>query len=219
MFVIEPSARFLDKLRAFLAVAFLSALSRMLKEYFTFKGLHVRVPRGCFAPIFVSTSLVYEFSSRLARGRLGCEVGTGAGSLALAVAKELSCEVVGTDLDENCVRAAATNAVLNGLDHLFHPVVCPEARCLRSEVFDFVLVNPPYFPIPQLGPLGSAACAGSDLRAFKAMLSDALRVLRRRGVLLFTSSSLTGRVSGARVVASRWALFDWVRLHCLVKPG
>lgn len=214
---VEPSGSLLRKLRALLATGVLGVLSKLIPRTFTFEGVRLIVMRGCFAPVFVSTKLIYEVAVRLARGRIGCEVGTGPGSLALAVAKSLKCEVVGTDLDERCVRLAAFNAALNGLDASFHPVVCPEARCLRSEAFDFVITNPPYFPLPRLGAYGLAACAGEDLHVFREMVSDAVRVLRRGGRLIFTSSSLTGTVRGAIPLLEKWALFDSVRVHLLIK--
>ncbi|MEM0094091.1 MAG: 50S ribosomal protein L11 methyltransferase [Thermofilum sp.] len=217
MLRVEPSKSYLGRLRALLAVNVLRMLSRLVPETLTFEGVRLRIPRGCFAPVFVSTELIYEAAVKLARGSVGCEVGTGPGSLALAVAKALSCEVVGTDVDELCVRAGALNAALNGLDALFHPVVCPEAKCLRSGAFDFALVNPPYFPLPRLQGVGLAACAGENLETLKEMLKDAVRVLRGGGLLIFTSSSLTGRVCGAKLLSRRWALLDSVLVHLYVK--
>ncbi len=205
-------------LRARAALCALGLLARLAHGSFRFRGVRLRVARGCFAPAFVSTGLLYDVASRALGGRrLGCDVGTGPGSLALALARELGAEVVGTDVDVRCLRCAWENAVANGLDHLFHPVACREAQALRSGAFEFAVANPPYLPLDPAGPAGVAACGGRRLEVLNAVLRDSVRVLREGGVLLFTASSLAS-VSGARLVGERWALFDSVRAYLYVKP-
>lgn len=217
MLKIEPRHDLLSALRARLALHALNLLVALVHGRFCFKGVEVRVPKGCFAPVFVSTGLLFETALRVVSGRrVGCEVGTGVGSLALALIKELGVEIVGSDVDLKCLREAAANAVRNGLYPLFHPVACLNAQALRDCGVDFAVVNPPYLPLPPAGIAGIAACGGARLEVLNAMLQDSVRVLRRRGVLLFSSSSLTS-VSGARLLNKRWAVFDTVHIYFYAK--
>lgn len=214
---VVPESSAAAKLKALAALALLKLLSRAAWRGLSFKGLRVFVPRGCFAPIFVSTSLLADAAAALVKEGLAVEVGVGCGSLALSLAKSRRVEVVGTDLDLRCLKASLANAKLNGLDALYNPVACAEARCLRSGAFEYAVANPPYFPLDQR--LSLSACAGANLEVYRRILRDAARVLKEGGLLLFTASTLTGRVKGALLLRERWALFDSVRAYAWRKPS
>ncbi|MEZ0345869.1 MAG: class I SAM-dependent methyltransferase [Infirmifilum sp.] len=205
------------RVRALASLFLLNLFSRFIGSQFEFKEVRVEVPKGCFPPIFLSTGLAYDVAVHFVRGKLGCEIGVGTGALALALCKKLDVEIVGTDIDFKCIHAASRNAYRNRLDHLFHPVVCPEAKCLRKDVFDFVVSNPPYFPLNPRGTYGESACGGLGLEVLEEMLRDAVRILRSNGILIFSTSSLTGELRGTIVVAERWALLDKVRIHLYFK--
>lgn len=147
---------------------------------------------------------------------MGCEVGTGPGSIAMVLAKNLNAEVVGTDVDLKCLKCARENARRNEVYHLFHPVACRDAQALRDQAFTFAVVNPPYLPLEPRGAAGLAACGGRELEVLNQMLRDCIRVLKLGGVLLFTASSLA-RVEGAKLVGQRWALFDTVRAYLHIR--
>ena len=214
---VAPETSTAARLRALAALAALKILSRAAWGRLRFKGLRVVVPRGCFAPIFVSTALLSDAAAALAKGGLAVEAGAGCGPLALSLARSRGVEVVGTDVDVRCLRASLANAKLNKLDALYHPVACAETSCLRSGAFDYALANPPYLPLDQR--LSLPACGGASLEVYRRMLADAARVLKQGGILLFTASTLTGRVEGAALLGERWALFDRVRAYAWRKPS
>ncbi|MEM4029650.1 MAG: methyltransferase [Thermofilaceae archaeon] len=217
MLRVEPKRDLVSVVRAKLALRVLNVLVRAVHGRFRFKGVEVVVPKGCFAPTFVSTSLLYDTALDAVKGcKLGCEIGTGVGSLALALVGSLGVEIVGTDVDLRCLREAGLNARRNSLDPLFHAVACVNAQALRGDSFDFVVINPPYLPLPPEGPAGTAACGGSQLELLNAMLQDGVRVARKGGLIVFTTSSLT-TVSGAKLVGERWAVLDSVRSYLYVK--
>lgn len=217
MLKVEPKRGFLSVIRAWIALHALNFLIKLVHGRLRFKGVELVVPKGCFAPTFVSTSLLFDTSIAVLKGlNIGCEIGTGVGSLALAVAKALRAEIVGTDVDLRCLKEAKVNASRNNLDSLFHALACVNAQALRSCSFDFVVSNPPYLPLPPRGPAGAAACGGSQLEVLNGILQDGIRVARKGGLILFTTSSLTS-VNGAKLLGKRWALFDSVRSHLCVK--
>lgn len=199
-----------------MALRVLNFLIRRVGGRFNFKGVTVNVPRGCFPPVLVSTGLLHDAAVSVVNGSTGCEIGTGVGSAALSLAKRLGVEVVGTEIGLMCLRVAAANAVRNELSCLFHPVACVGAQALRSCSLDFVVVNPPYLPLPPSGPAGAVACGGERLELLNALLDDAVRVLKKEGTLVFTASSLT-LVSGAKLLGKRTAFFDSVEAYLYVK--
>lgn len=199
-----------------MALSVLNFLIRRVVGRFNFKGVTVNVPKGCFPPVLVSTGLLYDAAVGVINGSKGCEIGTGVGSAALSLAKRLGVEVVGTEISLRCLREAAANAAGNKLSSLFHPVACVGAQAFRSCSLDFVVVNPPYLPLPPSGPAGAAACGGERLELLNTLLDDAVRVLKKEGTLVFTTSSLT-LVSGAELLRRRPALFDSVEAYLYVK--
>lgn len=196
---------------------FLRFLIYRVHGTFCFKNSRLHVPKGCFAPIFISTSLLLEAAVRVVRGRLGCEVGVGCGAVALSLIQRLRVEMVGTDIDAKCVRASAANAARSSVYAYYHPVVCAESRCLRNYSVDFAVTNPPYLPLDAEESIDLTICGGERLEVFRKMLFDALRVVRRGGVLVFTASSLTGKVEGAEAIGRRKTLFDTIYAYVYEK--
>lgn len=213
---LEP-ARGLRRVAASALLRLLRLLVVRVHGVFRVGGCSLRVPRGCFAPVFVSTGLAAEVSARLARGRVGCDVGAGCGAVALSLARRLSVEVVGTDVDYACLAASVENARSCGVYELYHPVLCVGASCLRSCSVDFAVTNPPYLPLPPRAPVDTALCGGEGLEVYSSMVADSLRVLKPGGVLVFTASSLTGGIRGAVPVGRRITPFDAVLAYVLVK--
>ncbi|MEM2410202.1 MAG: hypothetical protein QXF87_06770, partial [Thermofilaceae archaeon] len=60
MLRVEPKRDLVSVVRAKLALRVLNVLVGSVHGRFRFKGVEVVVPKGCFAPTFVSTSLLYD---------------------------------------------------------------------------------------------------------------------------------------------------------------
>ena len=75
------------------------------------------------------------------------DYGCGSGILAIAAAKLGAARVVGTDVDQQALRASVANAALNGVGAAF---VAPDA--LGSEAFDVVVANILANPLVLLAP-------------------------------------------------------------------
>ena len=129
----------------------------------------------------------------------------------------MSVEMIGTDVDLKFLKTSAANAALNWVDAYYHPVVCAEASCLRSESVDFVVTNPPYLPLKPEKTVDLALCGGERLEIFQKMLYDAVRVVRRSGILIFTFSSLSGKVEGAQLIGKRKTLLDTIYAYVYKK--
>ena len=122
----------------------------LIKGSMEFRGMDLLVRPGVFIPRDASEYLAVQAVRRL-RGRrrpVHVDLATGAGTIALAVAKEVrSATVVGTDLSDVAVRLARKNA----------DRVRARARFVRGDLFgglprdlmgrvDVITLHPPYVP-------------------------------------------------------------------------
>jgi release factor glutamine methyltransferase len=129
----------------------------LIKGYTEFRGMDLVVRPGVFVPRDASEFLAEQAMRRL-RGRrrpVHVDLATGAGTIALAVAKEVrGAEVVGTDISDVAVRLARKNAERLRI----------RARFVRGDLFgglpkelggrvDVITLHPPYVPSHELKDL------------------------------------------------------------------
>lgn len=184
--------RLLSRLLSEFSALLLELLHRVLwcRGTVHFLNYVLELRRGVFSPTYtVSTSLVarYLTSQKLQdreKLRVGVDLGTGSGALALVLGR--ICEyVVATDISRICCVTAHRNLQRY---HIYHDVIlCCGASVLRTGTADLVLTNPPYLPVPPRTPFSTSySCLGPDL---VQLLRDLIRVGRR--YVLTTISTLT----------------------------
>ncbi|WP_431899887.1 HemK2/MTQ2 family protein methyltransferase [Nonomuraea sp. bgisy101] len=169
------------------------------------------------------------------------DLGTGTGVIAMTVARTAAASVTAVDISWRAVVAVRLNALIHGLrdirvlrGNLFAPV--------EGELFDVILVNPPYVPgkaaYPGRHRRNRAWDAGMDgRRLLDQICAHAPEHLSPGGTLLFVQSALCGvdaslrylRNSGLnpRVVHRRPESFGPVmraravllEAHGLISPG
>jgi len=154
----------------------------------------VLLPRVFDPRYAVSTTLLIQAIRRwIARGfrpRRVLEIGCGSGAVAIAVAREARCRVVGYDISERAVRSAKLSARLSGVEEL--TLFTTEWEVVREEgPYDLVAMNPPYLPLDPVDDLDTLWCCGSDYHVLREMLTRALEASTRSAVLFTTCSSLT----------------------------
>jgi release factor glutamine methyltransferase len=119
-------------------------------------------------------------SALLRRALEGCsggsclEMGTGNGGALLELSKRFGL-VVGTDV----LRPEMADWKEAGANYILGDV----ASCLRPSIFDLVAFNPPYVAAKLAND--RAVEGGERLEVSKAFLRDALRVVKRSGVVIF----------------------------------
>lgn len=117
------------------------------------------------------------------------DVGTGSGFVARRIRDGTGATVVGSDLNPEACRRAASNGVPIVRGNLLSP--------FQAGSFDVVCFNPPYLPTPPDEEWGdwmeSALSGGEDGRAaIEPFLDDVGRVLTETGVAFLLVSTLTG---------------------------
>ena len=128
-----------------------------IKGYAEFRGLELLVRPGVFVPRDASEFLAEQATRRLRRRSrpVHVDLATGAGTIALAVANEVSrAKVVGTDLSADAVKLARKNAKRLGLRARFvtGDLFGGLPRALAGTV-DVITLHPPYVPMRELKDL------------------------------------------------------------------
>jgi len=112
-----------------------------------FYGLTMRVTPDVLIPRPETEHLVEAALSRVGRGVAVkiCDVGTGSGAIAVAVAHELPrAEVTAVDISAAALRVAKENAERHGVAERIRFVESDLLDAVRGKRFDGVVSNPPY---------------------------------------------------------------------------
>ena len=147
--------------------------------------------------LLVEAVLDYVRAEGLVNSRLRVlDLGTGSGCLLGALLSELPLSTgVGVDRSEEALCIARENLRRLGLLNRASFLCADWARTLSDASFDVIVCNPPYICSSEIAGLEAevkgfdprlALDGGEDgLEAFRAILSQALRVLRTEGFLIF----------------------------------
>ena len=112
------------------------------------------------------------------------EIGTGSGVVLKELAK-YSCQGIGIDISfAACKQAKEKCSSLSNVDI----ICCDAASCLRSEIVDFVVTNPPYLPSGDGNPMWDGGKEGIEIPLKFA--KNAYYVLKDQGGLIIILSSL-----------------------------
>lgn len=145
------------------------ALRHIQKErLFHYGDLQVLVPPGIFHPgIFFSTPIFLNFLKTIDFNRKNTlDVGTGSGALALFAAQN-NARAVALDINPLAVLTAEKNAAAHGLDLKVYQSDLFDA--LPDQLFDIVLINPPYYPQAPANNKERAFFAGPQLEYFEKL--------------------------------------------------
>ena len=151
-----------------------------------FYSLEISVNRGCLIPR-PETELLVERAVEFLRGRGGrqlvCDLCTGSGCIAVAIAKNFEdAQIIATDICDDALSVAAGNVEKHGLEgrikllcgDLFEPII-PH---LDEGKFDLIVCNPPYVSSVEFAALDKKV---KDYEPRKALFAgaDGLDVYRR----------------------------------------
>jgi release factor glutamine methyltransferase len=154
-------------------------------------GVPLVVLPSVFNPVLLRTGAVLarvvanEYRATGGTGRNALDMGTGSGVGALFAASR-GFRVVAVDINQEAVRCARLNALLNGFEErvevregdLWHPV--------EDERFDLVLFNPPFFRGHPRSAQDQAWRSPDVIERFAAGLPDRLSLDGRALVVLST---------------------------------
>ncbi len=131
-------------------------------------GLQLVIPPGVFHPgIFFSSEIFISFLQHIDfQDKKGLDIGTGSGILAIFCAQKGACATA-LDINPLAVKTALLNASKNGVSlQVFESDLFD---CLPRQCFDFVLINPPYYPRRARDLAEHAFFAGENLEYFEKL--------------------------------------------------
>lgn len=108
--------------------------------YTEFYGLRMNVREGVLIPR-PETEYVAEQTIKVAADKKVLDLCTGSGAIAIAVKKNVNCEMTACDISETAAAVANENAELNGVD--IDVVVSDLFEKIEGK-FDVIVSNPPY---------------------------------------------------------------------------
>jgi release factor glutamine methyltransferase len=134
-------------------------------------GLRLHVPTGVFHPgIFLSTPIFLDFLKNIdLQGVTVVDIGTGSGVIALFAAKK-GAIATALDIHPLAVATARRNADWNNL-----PLECLQSDLfsnLPPSSFQYVLANPPYYPLKPKNDTEKAFYAGENLEYFERFFKE-----------------------------------------------
>lgn len=111
-----------------------------------YQGLSISVPPGVFHPgLFFSTRLMLKHLEKHdLQGKNLLEIGAGSGMIAIWCAKVKGATVTATDINPAAIQAIQTNAQANGA--ALTVVQSDLYAGLPPFRYDYIVVNPPYYP-------------------------------------------------------------------------
>ena len=122
------------------------------------------------------------------------DVGTGSGAILISILSERpDARGLGVDISKAALGIAAKNSVLNGVQERCTFQVSNFLDAI-DEQYDLIVSNPPYIDAAAMEALPQDVCyepdvalAGGDdgLAAYRAIISDLPRVLKKGGVIVF----------------------------------
>jgi release factor glutamine methyltransferase len=161
-------------------------LQRFARRYFSkerkykYKGVNIVVFPGVFFPHFtISTKLLMDFlEPHDLKGKSFLELGCGTGMISVFAAKK-EAEVVASDINPEAILNAQKNAELNKVS--LETLQSDLFKELQDRMFDYIIINPPYYPKNPTNDAEKAWFCGEDFQYFEQLFSSLTKYVAYEG--------------------------------------
>ncbi len=138
---------------------------------YSYKGINVRVMPGVFHPgLFFSTKLLIEYISKYdLNDKNVLELGAGSGLISVYCAK-LKANVTASDINPIAVENINQNSKLNSV--IIKVIESDLFDRIETKEFDYIIINPPYFPKNPNNDEEFAWFCGNDFQYFKKLFNQ-----------------------------------------------
>jgi release factor glutamine methyltransferase len=161
----------LTKKLLFPLLSFVYNIYSSKERSYSYKGITVRVMPGVFHPgLFFSTKLLIEYISKKAlKGNTVLELGAGSGLISVYCAKQ-NAKVTATDINPTAIKNIIKNAELNNVK--LDVIESDLFDKIETWKFDYIIINPPYFPKNPKNEKELAWFCGNDFQYFKKLFTQ-----------------------------------------------
>jgi release factor glutamine methyltransferase len=138
---------------------------------YSYKGINVRVMPGVFHPgLFFSTKLLVEYISKFdLNSKTVLELGAGSGLISVCCAKQ-NAKVTATDINPTAIKNIIKNAELNNVKlEVIESDLFDKIEMIK---FDYIIINPPYFPKNPKSEKELAWFCGNDFQYFEKLFAQ-----------------------------------------------
>ncbi|ESU23152.1 methyltransferase family protein [Flavobacterium enshiense DK69] len=148
-----------------------SALYLSKPRKYRYKDISVWVEPSVFPPfITISTKLLLEFTETLSiKNRTFLELGCGCGIISILASKN-GAKVTATDINPTALEALKKNAENNNVSiDILHSDLFEN---LKKRTFDYIIINPPYYPKNPSSIAENAWFCGENFEYFEKLFSE-----------------------------------------------
>lgn len=160
-----------------------------------FYGLAMKVTPGVLIPRPETEHVVEAVIAKVGRDAAVkiCDVGTGSGAIAIALAKELPrAQVTAVDVSRAALEIARENAERHGVAERVRFIESDLLSAMRGERFDLVVSNPPYVAegevleaqVRDWEPHGALFAGPTGLEVYRRLIPEAWEVLALGGWMM-----------------------------------
>lgn len=156
---------------------------------YSFDGLRLIIRKGVFHPgFFFSTRLLIEALQRFdIHNKSLLELGSGSGLITCWAARE-GAKVLAIDVNSTAVENTRLNIEMNSLQSAATAIVSDLFENVASQLFDVIVVNPPYYPkIPKTAAEQAWYC-GESFEYFKRLFQQLSAYLHSETIVLMSLS-------------------------------
>ncbi len=138
---------------------------------FCYKEINIKVMPGVFHPgFFFSTKILIEYLSKLKlSGKNILELGAGSGLISVYCAKQ-NAKVTSSDLNPTAIENIRKNTELNNVK--IEAIESDLFDKIERQYFDYIIINPPYFPKNPKNEKEFAWFCGEDFEYFKKLFAQ-----------------------------------------------
>lgn len=140
-------------------------------RYHTYKGIKVLIKTGVFHPaFFYSTKFILRSVDQIDfKNKTVLELGAGSGLISLHLTKR-NAIVTAIDINPSSIESINESAKLNSLSLTVY--ASDLFSNIPKQIFDYIIINPPYYRGEAKNVEQQAWYAGEDLEYFEALFSE-----------------------------------------------
>jgi len=149
----------------------LSKIYLSKERSYTYKGITVKVLPGVFHPgLFFSTKILLKHLESIElKDKTLLELGAGTGLISIFAAKQ-NARVTATDINFAAIKNIKLNAEMNSVElNIIHSDLFDS---ILQQTFDFIIINPPYFPKDPIDEKEYAWFCGGDFQFFRRLFKQ-----------------------------------------------
>jgi len=138
---------------------------------YSYKDINVRVMPGVFHPgFFFSTKLLIDYISKNElNSKTVLELGAGSGLISVYCVMQ-NAKVTATDINQTAIKNIIKNSELNNVK--LEVIESDLFDKIEIRKFDYIIINPPYFPKNPKNEKELAWFCGNDFQYFKKLFSQ-----------------------------------------------